>query len=151
MCNELVQHFESITINIIFCIWPESSSSFSWLVYFCAWATCVCGKAINIHVDPYLDYYSKSKNPVCHHSFREKYSNCNSFLRGCRYFLMRLWMCMKCSDTSIRNYYFQLGQLFLSDHGLVHGSEKFNQLELAQKFHADRDWCQMHAHQFWWM
>ena len=28
--------------------------------------------------------------------------------------------------------------------------EKFNQLESAQKIHASKDCCQVHAHQFWW-
>ena len=28
--------------------------------------------------------------------------------------------------------------------------KKFNRLESAQKNHASRCWCNMHAHQFWW-
>ena len=28
--------------------------------------------------------------------------------------------------------------------------EKFNRLELAQKIHATRGQCYVHAHQFWW-
>ena len=28
--------------------------------------------------------------------------------------------------------------------------EKFNRLESAQKIHATRGRCQVHAHQFWW-
>ena len=28
--------------------------------------------------------------------------------------------------------------------------KKFNRLESAQKLCASRDWCHMHAHQFWW-
>ena len=28
--------------------------------------------------------------------------------------------------------------------------EKFNQSELAQKIHACRGQCHVHAHQFWW-
>ena len=28
--------------------------------------------------------------------------------------------------------------------------EKFNRLELAQKIHATRGQCHVHAHQFWW-
>ena len=28
--------------------------------------------------------------------------------------------------------------------------EKFNQLESAQKIHATRGQCHVHAHQFWW-
>ena len=28
--------------------------------------------------------------------------------------------------------------------------EKFNRSELAQKIHASRSRCHMHAHQFWW-
>ena len=28
--------------------------------------------------------------------------------------------------------------------------EKFNRLESAQKIHANRGRCHMHAHQFWW-
>ena len=28
--------------------------------------------------------------------------------------------------------------------------EKFNRLELAQKIHATRGQCHMHANQFWW-
>ena len=37
------------------------------------------------------------------------------------------------------------GQISLSDHGLY---KKFNHLELAQKIHASRGSCHMHAHQF---
>ena len=29
--------------------------------------------------------------------------------------------------------------------------EKFNRLESAQKIHATRGQCHMHAHQFWWV
>ena len=29
--------------------------------------------------------------------------------------------------------------------------EKFNQSESAQKNHASRDQCHVHAHQFWWV
>ena len=28
--------------------------------------------------------------------------------------------------------------------------QKFNRLELAQKIHATRGQCYVHAHQFWW-
>ena len=40
---------------------------------------------------------------------------------------------------------FKNGQISLSDHGLY---KKFNHLELAQKIHASRVSCHMHAHQF---
>ena len=29
--------------------------------------------------------------------------------------------------------------------------KKFNRLESAQKIYTSRDWCQVHAHQFWWV
>ena len=29
--------------------------------------------------------------------------------------------------------------------------KKYNQLELAQKIYSNRDWCPVHAHQFWWV
>ena len=29
--------------------------------------------------------------------------------------------------------------------------EKFNRSELAQKIHANRGRCHVHAHQFWWV
>ena len=46
---------------------------------------------------------------------------------------------------------FKNGQFSLSDHGLKSMViKKFNRSELAQKIHASRDCCQMHAHQFWW-
>ena len=32
---------------------------------------------------------------------------------------------------------------------IVHGGQKINCLKLAQKIHASRGWCQMHAHKFW--
>ena len=44
------------------------------------------------------------------------------------------------------------GQISLSDHGLKSMViKKFNQSESAQKIHANRDGCHMHAHQFWWV
>ena len=44
---------------------------------------------------------------------------------------------------------FQNGQFFHFDHGLyiVHGGQKINS---AQKIHANRGSCEMHANQFWW-
>ena len=33
---------------------------------------------------------------------------------------------------------------------IVHGHQKFNRSESAQKIHANRCWCNIHAHQFWW-
>ena len=33
---------------------------------------------------------------------------------------------------------------------IVHGHQKFNRSELAQKIHASRCWCNIHAHQIWW-
>ena len=45
---------------------------------------------------------------------------------------------------------FKNGQISLFDHGLSMVIKKFNRLELAQKIHASRDWCNMQAHQFWW-
>ena len=33
---------------------------------------------------------------------------------------------------------------------LVHGHGKFNRSESAQKIHASRSRCHVHAHQFWW-
>ena len=33
---------------------------------------------------------------------------------------------------------------------IVHGHQKINRSESAQKIHASRDWCHMHVHQFWW-
>ena len=49
-------------------------------------------------------------------------------------------------DTAIKN-----GQISLSNHGLYSMViKKFNWSELAQKIHSSRDWCQVHAHQFWW-
>ena len=33
---------------------------------------------------------------------------------------------------------------------IVHGHGKFNRSESAQKIHASRSRCYMHAHQFWW-
>ena len=45
---------------------------------------------------------------------------------------------------------FKNGQISLSDHGLhVHMViKKFNHLESAQKIHASRGQCIVHAHQF---
>ena len=33
----------------------------------------------------------------------------------------------------------------------MHGRQKINLWELAQKIHASRDGCQVHAHLFWWV
>ena len=47
---------------------------------------------------------------------------------------------------------FKNGQISLSGHGLQSMViEKFSQSESAQKIYASRDWCQVHAHQFWWV
>ena len=40
--------------------------------------------------------------------------------------------------------------LITSASTLVHGVQKIDQIESAQKIHASRGWCEMHAHQFWW-
>ena len=42
-------------------------------------------------------------------------------------------------------------QFSLSEDGLLSMVvKKFNRSESAQKIHANRDGCHMHAHQFWW-
>ena len=44
---------------------------------------------------------------------------------------------------------FKFGQFPFGPWSMV--VKKFNQLKSAQKVHASRDRCQMHAHQFWWV
>ena len=46
---------------------------------------------------------------------------------------------------------FMFGKISLSDHDIVHGVKKWNQIESAQKIHVSRGWCQIHAHHFWWV
>ena len=42
---------------------------------------------------------------------------------------------------------FKIAKISLRPWTIVHGGQK---IELAQKIHASRGWCEMHANQFWW-
>ena len=69
---------------------------------------------------------------------------------------MQIEIDVKCMHTNLCGHWlfsfrdiatYNFDQISLSDHG----SEKLNWIESVQKIHASRDWCQMHAHKFWWV